>query len=70
MIDELRGRSILDGLRGAPPADVDALVQAIVALSEFASSQRDNIASVDLNPVLVRSRGNGVVALDALIVAG
>ncbi len=70
MIDELRGRSILDGLRGAPAADVDALVQAIVSLSEFASAQRDSIASIDLNPVLVRSRGNGVVALDALIVAG
>ncbi|MGB7182869.1 MAG: acetate--CoA ligase family protein, partial [Burkholderiaceae bacterium] len=70
MIDELQGRSILDGLRGAPPADVDALVDAIVALSEFATNQRQYIASIDINPFVVMPMGQGGMALDALIVPG
>ncbi|MGB7297874.1 MAG: acetate--CoA ligase family protein [Burkholderiaceae bacterium] len=70
MIDELQGRSILDGLRGAPPADVDALVDAIVALSEFATNQRQYIASIDINPFVVMPVGQGGMALDALIVPG
>ena len=67
MIDELRGRSILDGLRGAPRADVEALARALVALSDIAVAGRDTIESIDVNPLRVRAQGQGVLALDALV---
>jgi acyl-CoA synthetase (NDP forming) len=68
MIDEIRGRAMLDGVRGAPPSDVDALAELLSALSRFAAAHGDRIETIDLNPVLVRPRGEGVAPLDALIV--
>ena len=68
MIREIKGYRLLEGVRGMPPSDIDALAEALVALSRFAAAHRDDVLSVDLNPVLVRSRGEGAVALDALIV--
>ena len=68
MIDEIRGRSLLDGVRGAPPSDVDALADLLSALSRFAAAHGDRIESIDLNPVLVLPQGEGVAPLDALIV--
>ena len=67
MIKQLRGRQILDGIRGAPPADIDALADAIVRLSQFASGHADEIASLDINPFAVLPRGRGAMALDAVI---
>lgn len=69
MIDQLRGRAILSGVRGAPPADVDALADLLVTLSQFAAAHADDIETIDLNPVRVLKKGHGVVALDALIVS-
>ncbi len=68
MIAETRGAKLLAGVRGQPPADVDALAEALAALSQFAAAHTNDVESVDLNPVLVRAAGQGVVALDALIV--
>lgn len=68
MIGEIRGRALLSGVRGAKPADVDALADLLVKVSSFAASHRDDIETIDLNPVLVHAQGEGVVALDALIV--
>jgi acyl-CoA synthetase (NDP forming) len=68
MIDEIRSRSVLDGVRGKPGADIDALATILVRLSEFAYSRRDHIAEIDINPL---SAGlDGAVALDALITRG
>ncbi|MBI3964291.1 MAG: acetate--CoA ligase family protein [Chloroflexi bacterium] len=67
MIGELRGAAIMGGPRGRPPADVDAVAQAIVALSELVSDWGDRLQGVDVNPLLVRPAGKGVVAVDALI---
>jgi acyl-CoA synthetase (NDP forming) len=71
MVGELRGRALLDGVRGAKPADVDALLDAIMNLQRLAMdlagpNQPDGIAEVDINPLVVRPRG--AVALDALVV--
>jgi len=66
LIDRLKGRKILDGLRGRPPADKAALARAIAALSRFIARHRDEVASVDVNPLLALP--DGPVALDALIV--
>ncbi|MCA8927687.1 MAG: acetate--CoA ligase family protein [Alphaproteobacteria bacterium] len=69
MIRSVRGYPMLEGVRGAPPADVDALAEALAAVSVFAAANAETLESIDLNPVLVRPRGEGCVAVDALIVA-
>ena len=68
MLRNLRGRRILDGVRGAPPADVDALEGLLVAVSEFAAAAGDALEALDLNPVIVHPRGEGVSVVDAGIV--
>ena len=68
MLRNLRGRRILDGLRGAPAADVDALVRLLVAVSEFAAVAGETLEALDLNPVIVHPRGEGVSVVDAGIV--
>ena len=70
MLCGLRGRRILDGVRGAPPADVDALVALLVSVSEFATSAGDALEALDLNPVIVHPRGQGITVADAGIVTG
>lgn len=69
MVDEIRARRILDGMRGAPPADVDALVRALAALSQFAAAHADRLESLDLNPFVVLPSGAGAMALDAVLIA-
>jgi acyl-CoA synthetase (NDP forming) len=66
MIDEIRGRAVLDGARGAPPADIDALANAISTLSIFAAENSDTIHTIDINPFLALPKG--AVAVDALII--
>ena len=68
MLRALRGRRILDGVRGEPPADVDALVGLLVAVSEFAAAAGGALEALDLNPVIVHPRGQGVSVVDAGIV--
>ena len=67
LLDRLQGRALLDGVRGAPPADIDALVGLMAALSRFAADQGDLIGELDLNPVIVHSAGGGVSLVDALL---
>jgi acyl-CoA synthetase (NDP forming) len=67
MIGEIRGAALLAGVRGRPEGDLDALAEALSRLSVFAAAQAGRFASIEINPLLVRSRGLGVVALDALI---
>ncbi len=66
MIDEIQGRAMLDGVRGAPPADIDALAEALSRLSVFAHANKDKIESIDVNPFIVTP--TGAVAVDGLIV--
>jgi acyl-CoA synthetase (NDP forming) len=67
MIAEIKGAAVLEGARGRPAADIDALAEALSRLSLFAAAQRGQYMSIDINPLLVRPRGSGVAALDALI---
>lgn len=64
MLSELRGARLLEGVRGRPGGDVDALIQVIVAL---ASADLHGVSSIELNPVLVRAKGQGVAVVDALV---
>jgi hypothetical protein len=52
MVDRLEVRPLLDGLRGQPTADVDALSRALVALSWLASDLGDHLEAIDANPVI------------------
>ncbi len=68
MIDETKGARILKGARGAPPSDIDALADALVALSQFAAEHAASLVSVDINPFVVLREGKGAMALDCLVV--
>lgn len=69
MIAETRlAAPLLAGVRGAPPADIEALAASLYALGDFAAAHADSIAEIDVNPIKVRARGQGCVALDAVIV--
>jgi acyl-CoA synthetase (NDP forming) len=68
MIREIKGFKVLQGVRGAPPADLEALAEALVRLSVLAAAEAERIESIDVNPFLVLPEGQGAVALDALIV--
>jgi len=68
MIAETRAGTLLAGYRGRPPGDVPALVRGLNALADFAWAERDHIAEIDVNPIVVRERGQGCVVVDALIV--
>lgn len=69
MIQAVRAYPRLMGHRGRPPADVAAIVRALVALSHLACARPD-VASIDINPFVALPQGQGGLALDALIVAG
>lgn len=68
MLTELRGHALLEGVRGAPPADVDALVEVILRIQRMALELGDELSELDINPLMVLPRGQGAVALDALAV--
>ncbi len=68
MVGSIRGYRMLEGVRGAPPGDVDALAKALADLSQFAVDYRGLVDEVDINPLVVLPKGQGVYALDALLV--
>ena len=66
MIRSIKAFPILDGARGRPKADLDALADALVRLAALAVDLQDSIAEIDINPLIVLPAGQGVVAVDAL----
>ncbi|WP_345388113.1 acetate--CoA ligase family protein [Nonomuraea salmonea] len=62
---ELRGAALLDGVRGGPAADLDAVADVVARVASFAESLGDGLESLEINPLLVT--GSRVEALDALI---
>lgn len=67
-IEALKTAPLLHGFRGRPPGDVDALVDAILALARHVETRGPDVVELDINPLLVRAAGHGVVAVDALLV--
>ncbi len=67
MIEETKGYPVLAGARGKPPADVAALVDVLVKLSALAVDLKDHISELDINPLIIMPKGQGVKAADALI---
>jgi acetyltransferase len=68
LIRRLRGAALLDAHRGQPAADIPALAELVVRLSQFAADHADTIKEIDLNPILVHPAGQGATVVDALIV--
>ena len=66
MIRRIKGFALLAGARGKPPVDLDALAQAIVALSRFGAAH-PQVTSAEINPFIALPAGG--VAVDALILA-
>ena len=64
---EVRVLRRLAGYRGAPAADVPALVDAIVAVARLAEMLGDRLTSLDVNPIIVGPRGRGAFAVDLLV---
>ncbi|MDE1924323.1 MAG: acetate--CoA ligase family protein, partial [Gammaproteobacteria bacterium] len=63
----LKVHRLLEGYRGKPAGDIDALVDAIVRIAAYAADQRDRLIEIDVNPLIVRPEGRGVVAVDVLL---
>lgn len=67
--EQIRGKPLLDGFRGAPPADKDALIDAILRVDRMVGDNPE-IQELDLNPLVALPPGQGVVAIDARIRIG
>ena len=68
MAQALKSWPLLDGFRGRPKADVDALVTAIVAFSQMAAQLGERLVEAEINPVFVLAQGQGVRAADGVVV--
>ena len=66
MIEEVKGLAVIRGYRGMTKGDCKALAEAVAAFSQLAAF--DDIAEAEINPLIVRKEGDGVVAVDGLIV--
>jgi acetyl-CoA synthetase len=58
---------LLNGYRGKPPADVNALVDTVLCVARYASANLAILVEIDVNPVIVRPAGLGAVAVDTMI---
>ena len=65
MVREIRGHRVLQGMRGRPPADEGAIVEAILRVSQLVTDYADDIEELDINPLVVFSEG--AKAVDALV---
>jgi acyl-CoA synthetase (NDP forming) len=70
MIEEVKGLATIRGYRNLPRGDVAALARAIAAFSALAHGAFDDVAEAEINPLLVKADGEGVVAVDGLVILG
>jgi len=68
MIADVKGARLLEGFRGRPAADIDALADTLVRVSQMAAQLDGSLAELDINPLMVLPKGQGVKAADAVAV--
>jgi len=68
MIKEIRGYEVLKSFRGKPEADVEGIVDILLKVSKLAVDLGDFVSEIDINPLMVLDKGEGVKAADALII--
>ncbi len=67
MVEEIRSYKLLAGVRGQAPADIDAIVDTLLRVSQMVNDWPE-IAEMDINPLLVRDKGAGAVAVDMRLI--
>ena len=70
MVDEIKSGALLKGFRGSPKADIEALVDTMIAFSAMAETLDDRLQEAEINPVFVLPMGRGTRAGDSLVVLG
>jgi acetyltransferase len=68
MLQELRSYQVLQGVRGQGPRDIDALVKAMLGLSDIFAVHRNHLTDLEINPLMVRAQGQGTAAVDVRLV--
>ena len=63
----LKAATLMAGYPGKPAGDIEAAIDAILAVADFAEANRDRLAAIDVNPLIARPQGHGAIAVDALI---
>jgi acyl-CoA synthetase (NDP forming) len=67
MLGETKAAKLLAGARGQKPCDIEAALDAIVALSRFGHETAERIAALEINPLIVREKGAGAVGVDVVL---
>ncbi len=67
MVYEIKAKKILEGIRGQPPRDIDALVEIMLTVSKMVE-ENPEIVEMDCNPTIVYEQGKGAVVVDARMV--
>jgi succinyl-CoA synthetase beta subunit len=66
-LEQLKSAPLFNGFRGAPPADLNAAVDVILIVTEIVEKDPRAINELDINPLMLLPKGQGVIAADALI---
>ena len=69
MLDELRSRAMLDGVRGLGAVKKSALIDILIKLSDMAIHHSERIAELDINPLIIKDDGQSLFAVDVLVKA-
>jgi acetyltransferase len=67
MLSEIRARAILDGVRGEPPVDKEAIIDVLLRIGQLVQDFPE-IVELDINPLMVYPRGQGAIAIDMRLV--
>jgi acetyltransferase len=67
MLNEIRTRALLSGVRGQPPVDKDAIVDTLLKIGQLVQ-EFPEIAELDINPLIVYPEGQGAIAIDMRLV--
>lgn len=68
MLNRLRGKAILEGARGANPADVASVIDIVTRFARLCTDLADVVAEIDINPIIVYDAGRGATIVDCLVV--